>query len=852
MRIVLSYFLLFIFCWLSTIQRGMAMLDSIEQAMPADWIVSNNNIIKIIVPITQPYGVDAGKMVDINGVELPAGTIAEILSFVYGYSDNKEEDNKTKLSKKIGDINSDDKCPVIVDRFDKNDGFCFIVIKQGHEECFELFPIRVEPVKDFVCMKEALQLKEMVNFFTVDGSMKGGQGQDNIFDIKDNAKELLKDHRELLLENSSYSFVLYIPCKMKGGVVNDDSCSFYAAFLFKNKYIDLDESFCQLSLRHDSEEVIAMPGEGEEESNNDTPYSQRVSGADINFSNSGGISIKCGDECKLTDCKYNILQGAFWDFKYAHIKNNEFQKCFIDRDTGKPYAYVVYMYMGLGSTRMDIENFKIIMIKPPTLEEMKEITGKSFAEIEQAKNTVMNVIEAEIKEAEKKDERIREEAERIAKEETEKEYKRIREESDRIEKEEVEKKAKIIREETDRIAKEEAERLAAEAKRKIERERLAAEAKRKIERERLAAEKASEKEVERILAEDAREIKAKKQADEDSRKKAVEMQAAYEEMRVAEQVRQAGTVSQTSYPNYRTAQSRRATYHNWQYEDKQKAEDLVKAGFFYTGQEDSVRCFCCEVGLMEWRREDDIWMQHARHGSSSCWYLLGVKGEAYIRNEKEKWREIYKPKRADLDDKLLRMATFDGWRGDISQTPEMLAEAGFYYVVDNNHSDTVRCFCCDLGLYDWSEDDCPWYEHAKYSSKCMFLEQIKGSEYILDVKSDADGREQINSRESAQNYGAENLANTPRVAAAAESLFNNSNNEGNGEERELTHDEVQQENTRLKTGHLCIICKAVQRDMIYQPCGHRLHCEGCQKKAKFQKCPQCNAKITRFLKSFLS
>ena len=41
--------------------------------------------------------------------------------------------------------------------------------------------------------------------------------------------------------------------------------------------------------------------------------------------------------------------------------------------------------------------------------------------------------------------------------------------------------------------------------------------------------------------------------------------------------------------------------------------------------------------------------------------------------------QIYKPTNPAFDDLASRLATFDGWRDDIEQTPEMLADAGFFF-----------------------------------------------------------------------------------------------------------------------------------------------------------------------------
>lgn len=44
--------------------------------------------------------------------------------------------------------------------------------------------------------------------------------------------------------------------------------------------------------------------------------------------------------------------------------------------------------------------------------------------------------------------------------------------------------------------------------------------------------------------------------------------------------------------------------------------------------------------------------------------------------------------------------------------------------------DLCRCFTCDGGLKDWSSDDDPCKEHAKYFPNCEYMNQLKGKEYV--------------------------------------------------------------------------------------------------------------------------
>ena len=67
---------------------------------------------------------------------------------------------------------------------------------------------------------------------------------------------------------------------------------------------------------------------------------------------------------------------------------------------------------------------------------------------------------------------------------------------------------------------------------------------------------------------------------------------------------------------------------------------LAKAGFFYTGSGDCVRCFHCDLGLRHWEPGDEPWEEHARW-YPKCTYILGVKGREYIQHIQEKHGRVY-------------------------------------------------------------------------------------------------------------------------------------------------------------------------------------------------------------------
>jgi hypothetical protein len=74
-----------------------------------------------------------------------------------------------------------------------------------------------------------------------------------------------------------------------------------------------------------------------------------------------------------------------------------------------------------------------------------------------------------------------------------------------------------------------------------------------------------------------------------------------------------------------------------------------------------------------------------------------------------------------------RLRTFTDWPPDMSQTPQQLAQAGFYHIGTN---DQVRCFYCGGGLRHWEPGDDPWIEHARWFSQCGYVRLVKGDEFV--------------------------------------------------------------------------------------------------------------------------
>ncbi|PNJ86581.1 LOW QUALITY PROTEIN: BIRC3 isoform 6, partial [Pongo abelii] len=61
-----------------------------------------------------------------------------------------------------------------------------------------------------------------------------------------------------------------------------------------------------------------------------------------------------------------------------------------------------------------------------------------------------------------------------------------------------------------------------------------------------------------------------------------------------------------------THAARFKTFFNWPSSVLVNPEQLASAGFYYVGNSDDVKCFCCDGGLRCWESGDDPWVQHAK------------------------------------------------------------------------------------------------------------------------------------------------------------------------------------------------------------------------------------------------
>ena len=209
-----------------------------------------------------------------------------------------------------------------------------------------------------------------------------------------------------------------------------------------------------------------------------------------------------------------------------------------------------------------------------------------------------------------------------------------------------------------------------------------------------------------------------------------------------------------------------------QWEGPLDYQSMAEAGFVYTGQEDLVFCFHCNIKLDRWSKDMEPLLRH-KEESPTCSFmrqrLQAVKGE------RGKTKSVVAPSKplnprltssigqlqsssltvskaihtvvtglneprlsygGSFDDRpgaslpitaenyqseAERIKSFVGWPLNEAVHPEQLARVGFVYTGEGA---LVQCFQCGVKYHRWSKGDVPLSVHQKCNPRCLFLRSL--------------------------------------------------------------------------------------------------------------------------------
>ncbi|XP_074867925.1 baculoviral IAP repeat-containing protein 7 [Carettochelys insculpta] len=269
------------------------------------------------------------------------------------------------------------------------------------------------------------------------------------------------------------------------------------------------------------------------------------------------------------------------------------------------------------------------------------------------------------------------------------------------------------------------------------------------------------------------------------------------------------------YPAMETEAMRLATFENWPLHTELYPEQLARAGFFYTGQGDTVRCFYCDGSLRNWELGDDPWREHAKW-FPRCEFLLQSRGREFVSSIQDSLFNSPGPswQQAEQDPPALQ---------DPVENQELSAPLDQSSIVQH---------VLQMG-----------FDHNLVMSLVQNKHLLTGtgylsvSELVFDLLQ-ADGEENSSAQRERMERepGAPGQRQEPQAECSRDSA-----------ELPLSTEEQLR---RLQEERMCKVCMDKDVSIVFVPCGHLVVCAECA--PSLRQCPICRAVVRGSVKTFMS
>ncbi|EZA50656.1 Apoptosis 1 inhibitor [Ooceraea biroi] len=306
-----------------------------------------------------------------------------------------------------------------------------------------------------------------------------------------------------------------------------------------------------------------------------------------------------------------------------------------------------------------------------------------------------------------------------------------------------------------------------------------------------------------------------------------------------------------------------------------RADRLAEAGFYYLGRDSAVKCFECELKILNWLEDQDPIIQHKLF-SATCKFVNNVPcGNVPIKENYNPFsssstdQDVGQDVCGILDDShgtftsnvknakypeycayRDRLNSFYSWHDrQWPHTREQLAEAGFFY---KGNDDQTPCFHCGVRLRNWRPNEDPWQRHALVQPCCHYLLTIKGQKfaeqgpkYFYVKESQAlpsrkplaaiETQNQPGPSRAHQNQSSQRDIENISSNVAALSIIEEESEEGAACASNTGPPKPDKEDLP------CSCCYSNRRNILFMTCHHVVACETCAN--KLDMCPICREKI---------
>ncbi|XP_011782008.1 PREDICTED: baculoviral IAP repeat-containing protein 3 [Colobus angolensis palliatus] len=351
-----------------------------------------------------------------------------------------------------------------------------------------------------------------------------------------------------------------------------------------------------------------------------------------------------------------------------------------------------------------------------------------------------------------------------------------------------------------------------------------------------------------------------------------------------------------------THAARFKTFFNWPSSVLVNPEQLASAGFYYVGNSDDVKCFCCDGGLRCWESGDDPWVEHAKW-FPRCEYLIRIKGQEFIRQVQASYPHLLEqllstsdsPEDENAESSIIHFEPGEDHSEDaiMMNTPVVNAavEMGFsrslvkhtvqrkilatgenYRLVSDlvldllNAEDEIREEERERATEEKESNDLLLIRKNRMALFQHLTCVIPILDSLLTARIINEQEHDVIKQKTQTSLQARELIDTILVKGnIAATVFRNSLQQADAvlyEHLFVQHDikyiptedvsdlPVEEQLRRLQEERTCKVCMDKEVSIVFIPCGHLVVCKDCA--PSLRKCPICRSTIKGTVRTFLS
>ncbi|XP_076805660.1 baculoviral IAP repeat-containing protein 8-like [Clavelina lepadiformis] len=323
-------------------------------------------------------------------------------------------------------------------------------------------------------------------------------------------------------------------------------------------------------------------------------------------------------------------------------------------------------------------------------------------------------------------------------------------------------------------------------------------------------------------------------------------------------------------------EKRLLTYANWPHHIDATPEELAAAGFFYLKEKDRVKCFYCNGGLQNWKKDERPFYEHAKW-YPNCEFLLQQKGIEYAHCIASLYPNLNRP--SIFYPTITSNPTTSSHSR--SQVASCSSQDRSPVVADSIDSVRMQSVQPSQSLNDKIDDEMKGHivqESAGFGFDWNLVRQVvtrklkrdngKGYDSVMALVEDILGAEEtLNNTEQTISQSIEeesrvtevfesNIsreAKTPSAGAAlmglppaaedlepmtSSSTFNSLSNAS----------DINEKIDNLKSERTCKVCLDRDANCVFVPCNHLSCCIECA--SALRKCPICRVKLEKIIKVY--